>query len=68
MRDLDCLGRRHANWSDTGRTFDIPQRVVQRKPNTFGLHDMHGGVTTGINDCGRRLVTNLKWTRSSSTN
>ena len=32
------------------RKFDVPQRIAQRRPNAFGLHDMHGNMWEYVAD------------------
>lgn len=56
LADVESRGGDFAIWSDTGQKFDRPQRVAQRKPNAFGLYDMHGNMWEYVNDHWHRFT------------
>ncbi|MEO2021195.1 MAG: SUMF1/EgtB/PvdO family nonheme iron enzyme, partial [Pirellulaceae bacterium] len=53
--DFDQAGNQHAIWSEGGQKFQVPQAVAQRKPNAFGLYDMHGNMWEYVADWWHRL-------------
>lgn len=46
----------YAIWSNGMQKFDSPQRVAQRKPNPFGLYDMHGNMWEYVADWWHRYT------------
>jgi len=53
--DFDREGRKYAIWSDGGQKFRAPHAVGRRRPNAFGLYDMHGNMWEYVADWWHRL-------------
>ncbi len=49
-------GRKFAIWSDKGQKFSTPHAVAKRRPNAFGLYDMHGNMWEYVADYWHRLA------------
>ncbi len=50
LGDVEREGAKYAIWSEGGQKFSVPQPVAQRKPNAFGLYDMHGNMWEYVAD------------------
>ena len=47
---------KYAIWSNRVQKFQAPQRVAQRRPNPFGLYDMHGNMWEYVADWWHRYT------------
>ena len=56
MADVDREGRKYVIWSDSGQKFSAPHAVARRKPNAFGLYDMHGNMWEYVADWWHRFA------------